>query len=94
MPKRRIVWDSRKNRTNQTSHGISFEEASGVFFDPLALTVDDPAHSWYELRFISVGKTKTDKLIVVFFTENEVEIRIISARKPTRTERLNYEEER
>lgn len=94
MSERRIVWDDRKNRTNQTKHGIGFDEASGAFFDPLALTVGDPAHSWYELRFITIGKTRTDKLVVVFYTENEAEIRLISARRPTRTERLDYEEER
>lgn len=94
MAEGRIVWDERKNRTNVTKHGLGFEEASGAFFDPLALTVDDHTHSWYELRFITLGKTKSDKLVVVFFTENEQEIRIISARRPTRTERLDYEEER
>ncbi len=66
MAERRIVWDDRKNYANLTKHGISFKEASGALFDPPALTVDDPAHSWYELRFITIGKTKTDKLIVVF----------------------------
>lgn len=91
MPKR-IVWDEKKNKTNQTKHRISFEDAADVFFDPLALSVDDPEPSWYEFRFITIGETKTQKLVVVFYTENDEEIRIISARKPTRTERLQYEE--
>ena len=94
MIEKRIVWDVRKDRTNRTKHGISFEEASEVFFDPLALTVDDTEHSWYEFRFITIGKTRLQRLVVVFFTETEEEIRIISARKPARSERLNYEEER
>jgi uncharacterized DUF497 family protein len=94
MAERRIVWDDRKDRANQAKHGIGFAEVSGAFFDSLALTVDDPAHSWYEFRFITIGKTKTDKLIVVFYTESDEEIRVISARRPTRTERLDYEEKR
>ena len=87
-----IVWHSRKNKTNQTKHGISFEEASEVFFDTLAVTVADEEHSWYERRFVTIGQAKQGKLIVVFHTETETEIRIFSARKPTKPERLNYEE--
>lgn len=94
MTERRIVWDDRKDRTNQAKHGIGFREAAGAFFDLLALTVDDQAHSWYEFRFITIGKTETDKLVVVFYTESDDEIRVISARRPTRTERLDYEEKR
>jgi uncharacterized DUF497 family protein len=87
-----IVWDSRKNKVNQTKHKISFTEAAEVFFDSLAITVDDEAHSWEERRFITIGETEKGNLFVVFHTETESEIRIISARKPTKTERLNYEE--
>ena len=94
MQSKRIVWDEKKNKINRTKHQISFEEAAVVFFDSLALTVSDSEHSWYEFRFITIGETKTQKMIVVFYTETEDEIRIISARKPTRTERLNYEKER
>ena len=94
MIDKRIVWDERKDKINRTKHRIGFDEAAGVFFDPLALTVDDSDHSWYELRFITIGKTRVQNLIVVFFTESDEEIRIISARKPTRMERLKYEEER
>ncbi|CAN5438714.1 BrnT family toxin [soil metagenome] len=92
MSERRIVWDDRKNKANTAKHGISFVEASDVFFDPLALTVHDSDHSWNEFRFISVGKTKRDKLVVVFYTETDDEIRIISARRPTKHERFCYEE--
>jgi uncharacterized protein len=89
-----IVWDEKKNKHNQTKHGISFEEAASVFLDPLGLTIYDDEHSWYEYRFITIGKTETQKLIVTFYTETDEEIRIISARKPTRLERLGYEEKR
>ena len=94
MTSKRIVWDDNKNRINRTKHLIGFEEASEIFFDTLAITVDDADHSWNELRFITIGITRKQNLMVVFFTENDEEIRIISARKPTRTERLNYEEKR
>lgn len=94
MIDKRIVLDDRKNKANQAKHGIGFVDASDIFFDPLALTVDDADHSWHEFRFIAIGKTKSQKLVVVFFAETDQEIRIISARRPTRTERLNYEEER
>lgn len=93
MTDKRIVWDDRKNKINQSKHRIGFTEASSVFFDSLALTVNDDEHSWYEYRFVTIGKSKTQRLMVVFFTENDEEIRIISVRKPTRTERLKYEEE-
>jgi len=93
MSAKRIVWDARKYKVNLTKHGISFDEASKVFFDPLAITVNDADHSWYEFRFITIGMLKDGKIIVVFYTETEDEIRIISARKPTRTERIEYEEE-
>lgn len=94
MSEKRIVWDEQKNKANRTKHGIGFEEASDVFFDRLSLTVNDVDHSWNEFRFVSIGKTLTQKLLVVFFTETDLEIRIISARKPARKERLTYEEER
>ncbi len=87
-----IAWNQQKNRTNKTKHGISFNEASEVFFDLLSLTVADEEHSWEERRFITIGETSAGKLIVVFHTETETEIRIFSARKPTRIERLSYEE--
>ena len=92
MPDKSIVWDERKNRTNRTKHGFAFGEVASVFFDSLALTVDDPEHSWDELRFITIGETEGGQLVVVFYAETEDEIRIISARKPTRSERLAYEE--
>jgi uncharacterized protein len=87
-----IVWDAKKDKSNLTKHKIDFAEAGTVFFDSPALTTDDAEHSWYEHRFITIGQTNAGKLIVVFYTETDDEIRIISARKPTRTERLNYEQ--
>jgi uncharacterized DUF497 family protein len=88
---RRIVWDEAKNRTNRTKHGFDFSEAAEVFLDPLALTVDDPDHSWNEQRFVTIGKDLNGRLMIVFYTENDREIRIISARKSTAGERRSYE---
>ncbi len=92
MVERRIIWDETKNRSNRVKHGFDFNEASEIFSDPLALTVDDPDHSWNEFRFVTIGKTRDQKLLIVFYTETDTEIRIISARKPTKTERESYEE--
>lgn len=93
MSGKRIVWDAKKNKVNLIKHGVGFDEASEVFFDPLALTVNDADHSWEEFRFVSIGAIGNGKVFVVFYTETDNEIRIISAREPTRTERVEYEEE-
>ncbi len=87
-----VVWSSQKNASNKTKPGISFDTASEVFFDLLSLTAADEDHSIDERRFITIGQTRNAQLIVVFHTETENEIRIFSARKPTKPEQLNYEE--
>jgi len=89
---KRITWDAAKNRLNAKKHKISFEEAATVFYDPLSLTVDDPAHSVYEQRLHIIGKSSGNRLMVVTFTESQREIRIVSARMPTRSEIKHYEE--
>jgi uncharacterized protein len=74
-------------------HGVSFDEASTVFSDPLSVTIDDPQHSDDEDRFIILGESHRYRLLVVVFTERRGKIRIISARVATRRERRDYEEE-
>jgi hypothetical protein len=87
-------WDIAKAETNQSKHGISFEEASTVFGDPLELTIDDPDHSAHEERFVSVGRAATGRLLVVAYTERQPNrIRIISARSATAAEVRRYESE-
>jgi len=86
-------WDPNKAAENLKNHGISFDEASSVFGDPLATTIDDPDHSTDEFRFLTMGYTKSQRLIVVSHTEREGSIRIISAREPTPRERKQYESE-
>lgn len=72
-------------------HGVTFEEALTVFSDPLAKLFDDILHSVGEKREFIVGSSKYNQLLVVWFTERNEEIRIITARKATRRERKDYE---
>ena len=85
-------WHDNKARINLRKHGVSFEEASTIFRDPLALTIPDPLHSQEEDRFISLGESNRRRLLVVVFTQRRDKIRIVSARLATRRERKDYEE--
>jgi len=87
----RFEWDSKKARANITKHGVTFEEATTVFGDPLSLTIADPLHSTTEKRFITMGMTRDDNLLVIVHTARHSAIRIISAREATPRERRNYE---
>ncbi|MCK5811733.1 MAG: BrnT family toxin [Clostridiales bacterium] len=88
-------WDSKKNEDNVKKHGISFEKASRVFADPLQLSVVDKRFSYFEERWITIGKADEEQLIVIaniyFNNDDEEVIRIISARKATANERKQYE---
>ena len=84
-------WDANKARSNLAKHGISFEEAATAFADPLSLTIADPAHSQTEERFILLGSSQRQELLVVIHTERGDNIRIISARRAGRNERSMYE---
>ena len=86
-------WDAEKAGRNLAKHGVSFDEASTVFGDPLAGTIPDPRHSVGEQRFVTVGHSERGSLIVVVHVEREGRIRIISARHATRGERRKYETE-
>lgn len=85
-------WDRNKAEANQALHGISFEEALTVFRDPLSRIFDDEEHSEDEPREIIVGYSLRERLILVCFTVRGAKIRILSARKATRHERKDYEE--
>lgn len=87
-----VVWDPRKAATNLRKHNISFEEASTVFADNLALTGADPEHSIGQARWITFGESVRGRLLVVAHTDEGDIIRIISARLPTRYEKRLYEE--
>jgi uncharacterized protein len=89
----KFVWDREKAAINLESHKVSFEEASTVFDDPLAVIFPDEDHSIDEEREIIVGHSEQNRLLLVCFTEiAESVIRIFSARKPTPRERNDYEE--
>ena len=84
-------WDEHKNHINWQRHGVSFDEASTVFGDPLSITIDDPLHSTIEERFVIIGMSAHARLLVVIFTERGDRLRIISARVATRRERRDYD---
>ena len=89
----RFEWDETKAETNLSKHGVSFQEAQTVFLDPLARIFDDELHSVDELREIIIGHSIDDRLLLVSFTERETGVvRIISARRATKRERDDYEE--
>lgn len=85
-------WDENKNQINQKKHGISFEEASTVFFDESAILFDDPEHSEYEERFLLLGMSETANVCIVChcYRKSDTVIRIISARKATKKEADRY----
>jgi len=84
-------WDKRKADANAKKHGITFEEASTIFGDPLSATVHDSTHSIAEDRFITIGTSIDNRLLTVVHADLNDTIRIISAREATNTERRQYE---
>jgi uncharacterized protein len=92
----RFVWNQLKGSDNLRKHGVSFVEAATVLSDPLSLTIPDPAHSIGESRWIDIRRSSMGRLLVVVYTETEIEqatvMRIISARTPDPDERQAYEE--
>jgi uncharacterized DUF497 family protein len=92
MSSLRFTWDAAKARANVTKHGISFEEAETVFSDEDAVLVPDPEHSAVEERFILIGLSVALRVLVVVHCEPGPggAIRLISARRATRSERGQY----
>jgi len=84
-------WDPDKARRNAAKHGVTFDEASTAFGDPLSLTIDDPDHSHGEQRLLLLGETYSGRLVVVAHLAEGETIRIISARIAERHERRTYE---
>ena len=85
-------WDENKNQIIQRKHGVSFSEAKTVFYDEEALVIDDPEHSEQEDRFIILGLSNKANLLIVChcYRESDTVIRLISARKATKTESKYY----
>lgn len=89
----RFEWDEEKAKVNLKKHRIGFEEATTVFTDPLSISITDPDHSANEQRYIEIGSSDNDRILVVVYTERDSNIRIISCRKATSSERKVYEED-
>jgi uncharacterized DUF497 family protein len=87
-----FAWDPKKAAANISKHGVSFDEALTVFADPLAQIFDDDDHSYGEAREIIIGHSTGLRLLVACFSAREVTVRIFSARRATKQERQDYEE--
>ncbi len=85
-------WDRSKAAANLAKHGVSFEEAKTVFTAPLYVDFYDPVHSDNEERYLIVGRSNRERLLIVSYTERGNSIRLISARVVTRSEKEAYEE--
>lgn len=88
----RFSWDTHKAAGNIRKHGVTFEEAVTAFGDLLSITISDPDHSLEERRFLLLGLSDRNRLVVVAHVERGDDTRIISARLATRRERIEYEE--
>jgi len=85
-------WDEEKAKANLKKHRVGFDEAATVFTDPYSLTIHDPDHSANEHRYIDIGTSDNGRVLVVAYTERGSNIRIVSCRKGTPSERKLYEE--
>lgn len=90
----RFEWDPVKAVANARKHGVTFEEATTVFGDPLSMNMADPDHSLGEQRFVLLGSSSALHALVVAYAERGTLTRLISARRATRRERRQYEERR
>ena len=90
----KFEWDENKNKINTTKHNVSFEEAITVFYDDNAIVITDDNHLDAEDRFIIIGCSTGEKLLVVChcYRDSGNIIRVISARKATKSERKQYED--
>jgi len=86
-------WDEEKGRENLRKHGVTFGEAMTVFADTWSWTVDDPDHSGAEARFLTIGRSSGGRTLVVVHVDRGQNVRLISARRATRRERVSYEQD-
>ena len=89
----KFEWDTDKANSNQKKHGVSFDEAQSVFYDEFAIQFFDEESSNTEDRFLMLGLSQEQRIIIVCHCERDSgnTIRIISARKATKHERKFYE---
>ena len=88
----KFEWDATKASLNKKKHSISFDEAKTVFFDEHARVIYDPEHSDNEERFVILGLSAIARVLVVChcYRKKDSVIRIISARKATKKESIQY----
>ena len=89
-----FVWDSAKAASNLRKHRISFEEGTSAFDDRSSITISDPDHSLGEQRYLLIGYSEHNRILVVSHVERGRLVRIISVRVATASERHLYEEKR
>ena len=87
-----VEWDDEKASANKRKHGVTFEQAVAVLEDPLSVTFHDPDHSLDEARFLTFGHDSAGRILMVAHTDRGDAVRLITARRATRTERKVYEE--
>lgn len=92
MHRIRFEWDRNKAALNMKRHNITFEEASTVFRDNLAVIFEDKDHSEQELRELMIGHSNRNRLLVISFTERGDAIRLISDRRANNREQAAYEQ--
>ena len=90
----RVDWDPEKASSNFLKHGVAFAEAGTVFHDKLLVEIHDPLHSDDEDRWVAIGMSSAARLLVVVYTVRSGHVRVITARRATKKERLDYEERR
>jgi len=88
----KFEWNQTKSRSNQKKHGVSFDEAQTVFYDDLAIQFYDETNSNFEDRFLMLGRSVESRVLLVYHCERQEghSIRIISARKATKSECKYY----
>jgi len=84
-------WDEIKSKLNFKKHGVDFDEAKTIFNDPYGITIDDPDHSYAEERYLDIGISSTGRMLIVWYSERNENIRIIGCRRAIRSERKIYE---
>ncbi len=94
MPGYLFEWDTAKAEANRRKHDVTFDEAITAFSDLLSILLPDPDHSVDEERYLVLGMSNQGRLLVVAAAERPPHTRVISARRATRKERRQYEEER
>ena len=87
----RYTWDKAKRRVNLRKHGIDFADAVQVF-DGVTVTIEDTRFDYDETRFLTLGLLRAH-VVVIVHTETDEVIRIISVRKATKNEEINYYQE-